>query len=378
MSGDDGNYQSGWRRPANSAPRIGRIGAWGDSSASSSRASSTGPRIATFRDLASGGEPSRPPHGHDDEDEDEEEDEPERKEGETWYAGGERSGVSIQNPNAGGPPMPGGQIVRDLLQRATEGGMAAPPEPERSPIFHGGGHTLGGEDSESRYIPDPDAPQEEETAIRHLTFWRNGFTIEDGDLMRYDDPANAEILNIINSGRAPPALLGVRVDQAVELRVNRRTDQDYVPPRYKAFSGQGHRLGSPVPGEPSTAPPSAAMPGTFPTSGTLLAASASAASTSAGSGGADRQSMTTRFEVDQSKPTTSVQIRLADGTRLVCRMNLTHTVGDIRSFINASRPQNAARTYNIMTTFPNRILEDETQTVEQAGLVNSVVVQRWV
>lgn len=30
------------------------------------------------------------------------------------------SGVSIQGPAAGGPPMPGGQIVRDLLQRATE------------------------------------------------------------------------------------------------------------------------------------------------------------------------------------------------------------------------------------------------------------------
>ena len=58
------------------------------------RASSTGPRIATFRDLASGGEPARPPPAHDDEDEDEEEDEPERREGETWYAGGERRCVS--------------------------------------------------------------------------------------------------------------------------------------------------------------------------------------------------------------------------------------------------------------------------------------------
>lgn len=134
--------------------------------------------------------------------------------------------------------------------------------------------------------------------------------------------------------RAPPALLGVRIDQAVELRVNRRTDQEYVPPRYKAFSGQGNRLGSPVPGEPSAGPPSSIMPGTFPASGTLLAAS-SAPAPSSTTGGAERESMTTRFEVDQSLPATSVQIRLADGTRLVCRMNLTHTVGDIRNFINA-------------------------------------------
>ena len=43
---------------------------------------------------------------------------------------------------------------------------------------------------------------EEETAIRHLTFWRDGFTVEDGELMRYDDPANEQILAEINSGCA--------------------------------------------------------------------------------------------------------------------------------------------------------------------------------
>lgn len=54
------------------------------------------------------------------------------------------------------------------------------------------------------YIPccidRPAAEPEEETAIRHLTFWRDGFTVEDGELMRYDDPANDQILSEINSG----------------------------------------------------------------------------------------------------------------------------------------------------------------------------------
>jgi UBX domain-containing protein 1 len=40
----------------------------------------------------------------------------------------------------------------------------------------------------------------EETAIRHLTFWRDGFSVEDGELRRYDDPAQAQILSEINSG----------------------------------------------------------------------------------------------------------------------------------------------------------------------------------
>jgi UBX domain-containing protein 1 len=31
---------------------------------------------------------------------------------------------------------------------------------------------------------------ENELAIRRLTFWRDGFIVEDGPLMRYDDPAS--------------------------------------------------------------------------------------------------------------------------------------------------------------------------------------------
>ena len=80
--------------------------------------------------------------------------------------------------------------------------------------------------------------------------------------------------------------------------------------------------------------------------------------------------------VDESKPHTSIQIRLADGTRLVAKVNHHHTVGDLRRFINSSRPQEGARKYSLMTTFPNRILSDDAQTVEQAQLLNAVIVQK--
>ncbi|CAJ0834843.1 13359_t:CDS:2, partial [Entrophospora sp. SA101] len=137
---------------------------------------------------------------------------------------------------------------------------------------------------------------------------KNGFSVEDGPLMAYDDPENQEFLKAIRSGRAPLSLLNVSQNQPVDVRVSRRLDEDYKPPPKKPtrpFSGSGQRLGS-----------------------------------------------IREFEVDESLPITSLQIRLADGTRMLARFNHTHTVNDIRNFINASRVGEAQRNYLLQTSFP--------------------------
>ncbi|KAI0739869.1 ubiquitin-related domain-containing protein [Daedaleopsis nitida] len=369
---------SPWALPSNNGPRIGRVGAWGSTPSSGGNSPAGGRRIATLSDMSSGG-PSiggggpGPGIGHAHGDDDDEDEDDRGNRGEDWYAGGERSGISIQNPDRPGA-VPGGDRVQELLRRAAEAGpppstMGAPAPTSRT--FFGGGHTLGSDEVESTFIPDPtvqDAQQEEETAIRHLTLWRNGFSVEDGELMNHENPAHRQILDEILAGRAPPEIMNVGIDQPVELRIVKRLQQDYIPQARKVFSGQGQRLGSPAPSASSSSTEPANIPGSFPignAGGSSLPVQRSA------------DNFGTRFEVDQTKPTTSVQIRLADGTRMVARMNLTHTVGDIRNFINASRPENKAREYLMMTTFPNKTLEDDSQTIEAAGLANSVVVQRW-
>ncbi|KAF7760839.1 hypothetical protein Agabi119p4_10248 [Agaricus bisporus var. burnettii] len=318
-----------------------------------------------------------------DDDRDEQSDENNGKR-ESWFAGGERSGISVQNPNRQrGDAAPGGtDLVRELLRRAAERSPSDAEEPSTSggfSVFSGGGHTLGSDDVPSTYIADPNAPEEDEVVVRTITFWQDGFQIEDGDLMRYDDPEDAKILSELTAGTAPISLLNVRQGQPVELRMIPRQGEMYTPPAgVRAFRGAGQRLGAPVPqiasGNSGQGAPSGSnsMPGTFPGVTAPAAAASSSASTT------ERESLTTRFEVDQSRPTTSIQLRLADGTRMVCRMNLTHTIGDIRNFINAARPENVTRPYTIGTTFPNRTLEDNSATIESAGLVNSVVVQRWM
>ncbi|KAG8947005.1 hypothetical protein FRC04_011302 [Tulasnella sp. 424] len=350
-----------WLNRNTSGPRIGRVGG---PSTGTARSTGTG-RIATLSDMGGSSAPvrgrtsQRPPSDEDDEEDDTQE--------------GERCGISVENPDR--PARPGGLgTVRDILRKAAEGGP--PPEPiaghTGSRSFWGGGNVLGSDEVPSQFVPDPavdsaeSAGDQMETAVREITFWKTGFTIQDGPLMQYDDPANAEILRSINSGNAPPSILNVQVGQPVELRVSRRLNEDYVPSpkRFNVFEGQGNRLGSVLPGGAAPSASSQQPPGAFPSGGNASGA------------GQDRSSLTTRFEVDMNAPTTSVQIRLADGTRLVARMNLTHTVGDIRGFINASSPGQSSTPYTINTTFPNRVLDNDTLTIEQAKLQNSVIVQR--
>ncbi|KAK4398892.1 Plant UBX domain-containing protein 4 [Sesamum angolense] len=87
-------------------------------------------------------------------------------------------------------------------------------------------------------------------------------------------------------------------------------------------------------------------------------------------------SPSTSLVVDTSLPSTTIQLRLADGTRMVAHFNHHNTIADIRSFINASR-RGRSTSYQLQTVgFPPKVLTDLTQTVEQAGLLNSVVIQK--
>ncbi|KAL7975946.1 hypothetical protein Chor_005504 [Crotalus horridus] len=82
--------------------------------------------------------------------------------------------------------------------------------------------------------------------------------------------------------------------------------------------------------------------------------------------------------IDETEPTTNIQIRLADGGRLVQKFNHSHRIRDIRLFIVDARPAMAATGFVLMTTFPNKELSDEDQTLKDANLLNAVIVQRFV
>lgn len=50
----------------------------------------------------------------------------------------------------------------------------------------------------------------------------------------------------------------------------------------------------------------------------------------------------------------------------------------LANYFPRSDPVNLTRPYTIGTTFPNKTLDDDTQTIKDAGLANSVILQKWV
>jgi len=55
---------------------------------------------------------------------------------------------------------------------------------------------------------------------------------------------------------------------------------------------------------------------------------------------------------------------------------LTQTVGDLRKFITASRPDLGSTAYRLAVPFPPAQLTDDAATIQDAGLQNAVVVQK--
>lgn len=206
--------------------------------------------------------------------------------------------------------------------------------PATSSRFRGAGTTLGGDDAPSRTIPDPEAGRQAPAppiATRLLHIWEDGFSVDDGDLRRFDDPQHAQDLEMIRLGRAPLHLMGVQPGQPVEVELKKHNEK-YQKPKsvWKPFGGSGQRLGSPTPGESSTTAPVATPPSAPTTSSTPL------------------------INIDSSQPTISLRLQLMDGTRLVTRFNASHTIGDVYDFINGASPGSSSTSWVLATTFPNK------------------------
>ncbi|XP_062920018.1 NSFL1 cofactor p47-like isoform X2 [Mobula hypostoma] len=274
----------------------------------------------------------------------------------SFYAGGsEHSGQQIVEP----PKKKNlNDIVDDLFKGAKEHGAVpvdqwseSVGEANRAVPFAGGGYRLGASSQESSEYVSQDKKQDSNLDVQILLkLWKNGFSLDDGELRTYTDPKNAEFLESISRGEIPAELQKLVHRSQVSLDMEDHRSEEYLKHKlkFKAFSGDGQKLGSPTP--------------------TIVSTPSSPEE--------EFKYFVNVLNVNESEPTTNIQIRLADGSRLVQKFNQTHRISDIRQFIIQHHPVFATSSFVLMTTFPNKELTDEEQTLQEANLLNAVIVQR--
>jgi UBX domain-containing protein 1 len=331
-------------------------------------APAAGGGVRTLRDLQASA----------DDDDDEDEDKKKRD----LFAGGEKSGLAVQDPSRGGSGGRGTDHFQNILSQARNNAPRAPggddddeeepAGPSRTSNFSGRAQTLGGDDAPSRVVADPAAPpaggrRPGAAALprisRTMHLWADGVSIDDGPLFRFDDPANQPLMEQINQGHAPLSMLDVQPGQEVDLNLDPHKDENYVKPKpkYKPFGGSGQRLGSPTPGVAAPSSSTAAAP----------APAQQVAAPAAAAGPVN--------EIDESVPTITLQIRLGDGSRVQSRFNTTQTIGDVYNFVSRTSAASGDRQWALMTTFPSKELEDKSVVLGDMSDFKrgGVVVQKW-
>ncbi|XP_072389076.1 NSFL1 cofactor p47 isoform X1 [Diabrotica undecimpunctata] len=273
--------------------------------------------------------------------------EEEEEEGQAYYAGGsETSGQQVL-----GPPKKK-DFVADMFKSVQEHGVEI-LEPSASTsssrAFRGTGYKLGQDDNDSVAVPGvPEPMSSSEVTLR---LWQNGFTVNDSELRHYTDPANKEFLDSIRQGEIPQELRRGASEVHLAMEDHRMEAFRQSKIKLKAFQGHGYTLGSPAP--------------------TVVGTCKEEDKPN------NEAKAKEQLKLDSSQPTTNLQIRLADGSRLVGQFNHEHTIGEIRNFIQTARPQYQNQSFNLMSSYPSKILDD-TQTIAAAGLLNSAIMQKLV
>lgn len=179
-------------------------------------------------------------------------------------------------------------------------------------------------------------PNAGEEVRRTITMYRNGFVVDDGPYRRLDDPANADFLRSLAQGVTPRELM---LDGDVSVGLIDKRQEDFQE-TFQSFSGAGASLGTAAAAGDSG---NTVDPATLPESPPA---------------------------VDASQPSTSIQVRTANGKRKIVKINLSSSVRDLAAHL---RDVADGKPFRLMAGFPPKPIDDLNQSVEAAGLKGASV-----
>ena len=172
-----------------------------------------------------------------------------------------------------------------------------------------------------------------------LAIYKNGFILEDGPFRDKKDPVNKKFMDDIEKGYIPNELVKKGfTDLGIELDDHK--DEDYEPPKeekkFQAFTGTGKSISS------------------INTQGLHV----------------DKNATT---NVDKSKPTCKVNIRLFNGEVASEDFNLDQTLRDVMNFV---KKKSGSNNFSLLDGFPPRPLTDYNKTIQEMHLEGSLLTQK--
>ncbi|KAH8741144.1 hypothetical protein FG386_001271 [Cryptosporidium ryanae] len=178
-----------------------------------------------------------------------------------------------------------------------------------------------------------------------ITLYKNGFILDEGEFRDISIPENQEFVNDIRKSVAPEELRKRSLSNGtVHIALDDRSSEVYVPPKkaMEVFSGSGNSL-----------------------------------SQVKGSGYDVNINSDFNFSIDNSKPTTNIQLRFHNGQKKVVTLNHTNTIGDLHCIFMEYAPVDGE--YRLIYGFPPKeISMDPNTSLKDAGLLQETISQKLI
>ena len=168
-----------------------------------------------------------------------------------------------------------------------------------------------------------------------LSLYKNGFIMDNGEFRNKNEPANKKFMEEIEKGYIPNELVKKGItDLGIEMDDHR--DENYEPPKeekkFQAFTGLGKSISS------------------VNTEGLHVNKNASS-------------------NVDRSKPTCKVNIRLFNGEVVSEDFNLSQTLQDVINFV---KKKSGSNNFSLLDGFPPRPLTSYNKSIQELHLEGSL------
>lgn len=201
---------------------------------------------------------------------------------------------------------------------------------------------------------------------RTITLYKSSFVVDNGPERRLDDPSNAEFLRDLAKGVVPRELMESEGDTNVEVGLIDKRSMEYG--QDSSTSASSTSASASQYGRRTEERSSVAFTGEGQSLGT-------AASQTSSGGIITPATTATQPSVDESKPTTVIQVRLLNGKRLRIKIEKCAKVSLLIEHIHASG-EAGTEDYLLSSGFPPQVLNDFEKTIEECGLVGAQVIQK--